>query len=65
MIDYSKYTDKENFMLMIESRHRFLIHCLIQEDCKNVEYTRGELSVYAEILKKYESWKAKPEIFYT
>ncbi len=64
MIDNSKYTDKEQFILMVQTRYNFLLNHLTQEDCKHVEYTRGQLSVYAEILKTYERWKAKDEIFY-
>ena len=64
MIDNSKYTDKEQFISNVQRRHNFLLSHLTQEDCKNVEYTRGQLSVYAEILKTYERWKPKDEIFY-
>ncbi len=63
MIDNSKYSDTQHFYSKIESRYKYILSCLIEEDCKQVEYTRGELAAYSDILKECSRWKPKDEIF--
>lgn len=59
MRDLTKYTETQQFYLKIESRYNDLLENLLEEDSKRVEYLRGKLATYSEVLKEY--WRWKPE----
>jgi len=44
----------------IEEAYEKLINELMQKDCQRVEFIRGMLSVYSEILKDKSHWKTEP-----
>jgi len=57
MRDLTKYTETQQFYLIIESRYNHCLEGLLEEDCKRVEYFRGKLATYTEILQEYSRWK--------
>jgi len=36
----------------------------MQKDCQRVEFIRGQLSVYSEILKNKMHWKTEPRSYF-
>jgi hypothetical protein len=59
MRDLTKHTDTQQFYLKIESRYNHILENLLEEDSKRVEYFRGKLAAYSEILQEYSIWKPK------
>lgn len=56
MVDLTKYTETQQFYIKIEKRYEHIVEKLLEEDCKKVEYLRGELAAYSLILKEYDRW---------
>lgn len=54
-----KQTEVNFFYLSIEKKAQDLWHELMQKDCQRVEFIRGMLSVYTEILKEKKHWEPK------
>ena len=55
------------FYLSIKKKHTELTEELMQKDCQRVEFIRGMISVYSEILKEkihWESVSSVPSYFY-
>ena len=48
------------FYNKIEESYKQLVNELMQKDCQRVEFIRGMLSVYSEILKDKSHWKTEP-----
>ena len=44
----------------IQEAYEKLLNELMQKDCQRVEFIRGMLSVYSEILKDKSHWKTEP-----
>ena len=55
--------ETEEFYLLIKSKHEELTKELMEKDCQRVEFIRGVLSAYSEILKEKANWQ--PEITFT
>lgn len=51
-----KLTEINVFYLSIEKKHTQLMEELMQKDCQRVEFIRGMLCVYSEILKEKYYW---------
>jgi len=51
------------FYMKIEEAYRELLNELMQKDCQRVEFIRGMLSVYSDILKDKSNWKIKVHPF--
>ena len=52
------------FYNKIEESYKQLVNELMQKDCQRVEFIRGMLSVYSEILKDKSHWKTEPITFF-
>ena len=52
------------FYKKIEEAYYQLVNELMQKDCQRVEFIRGMLSVYSEILKDKNHWKTEPETYF-
>lgn len=59
-----KKTEVNFFYLSIEKKYQDLMYELMQKDCQRVEFIRGMLSVYSEILKEKRHWEPKENIFF-
>lgn len=51
-----KQTEVNLFYSSIEKKHTKLMEELMQKDCQRVEFIRGMLYVYSEILKEKYYW---------
>ena len=54
-----KQTETGLFYNKIEEVYEQLLNELMQKDCQRVEFIRGMLSVYSDILKDKSHWKTK------
>jgi hypothetical protein len=54
-----KINETGSFYNKIEREYDELLNELIQKDCQRVEFIRGMLSVYSDILKDKSHWKPK------
>jgi hypothetical protein len=54
-----KQTETGLFYNKIEEAYEQLLNELMQKDCQRVEFIRGMLSVYSDILKDKSHWKTK------
>lgn len=54
-----KINEVNAFHNSIEKKHKQLMEELMQKDCQRVEFIRGMLSVYSEILIEKSHWKTK------
>jgi len=52
------------FYNKIESDYKELLKELMQKDCQRVEFIRGQLSVYSEILENKMHWKTEPRSYF-
>jgi hypothetical protein len=52
-----KLTETGLFYMKIEKAYRELLKELMQKDCQRVEFIRGMLSVYSDILKDKKNWQ--------
>ena len=52
------------FYNKIEEVYEQLVNELMQKDCQRVEYIRGMLYVYSEILKDKSHWKTEPRNYF-
>ena len=52
------------FYNKIEEAYEHLVNELMQKDCQRVEYIRGMLYVYSEILKDKSHWKTEPRNYF-
>ncbi len=51
--------ETELFYNDIENKYREVFEQLIDKDCQKVEFLRGKLSVYSEIIMNQNKWKSK------
>jgi hypothetical protein len=58
-----KPTETGLFYMKIEKAYRELLNELMQKDCQRVEFIRGMLSVYSDILKDKSNWEIKVHPF--
>jgi hypothetical protein len=58
-----KPTETGLFYMKIEKTYKELLNELMQKDCQRVEFIRGMLSVYSDILKDKSNWKIKVHPF--
>jgi hypothetical protein len=58
-----KLTETGLFYMKIEKAYRELLNELMQKDCQRVEFIRGMLSVYSDILKDKSNWEIKVHPF--
>jgi hypothetical protein len=58
-----KPTETGLFYMKIEKAYKELLNELMQKDCQRVEFIRGMLSVYSDILKDKSNWKIKVHPF--
>ena len=54
-----KQTETGLFYNKIEEAYEQLLNELMQKDCQRVEFIRGMLSVYSDILKDKSHWKTE------
>jgi hypothetical protein len=54
-----KQTETGLFYNKIEEAYEQLLNELMQKDCQRVEFIRGMLSVYSDILKDKSHWKTQ------
>jgi hypothetical protein len=54
-----KQTETGLFYNKIEEAYEQILNELMQKDCQRVEFIRGMLSVYSDILKDKSHWKTK------
>jgi hypothetical protein len=59
-----KSTETGLFYNKIEEAYEQLLNELMQKDCQRVEFIRGMLCVYAEILKDKKHWDTEPKYFF-
>ncbi len=59
-----KINDTGLFYDKIEEAYKQLVNELMQKDCQRVDFIRGMLSVYSEILKDKSHWKTKPSSYF-
>ena len=52
------------FYEKIEEAYDKLVDELMQKDCQRVEFIRGMISVYSEILKDKNHWKTEPKSYF-
>ena len=52
------------FYKKIEEAYDQLVNELMQKDCQRVEFIRGMISVYSEILKDKNHWKTEPKSYF-
>jgi hypothetical protein len=60
-----KQTETGLFYNKIEEAYEQLLNELMQKDCQRVEFIRGMLSVYSDILKDKSHWKTKLRNYFT
>ena len=53
------------FYNKIEEAYEQLVNELMQKDCQRVEFIRGMLFVYSEILKDKSHWKTERISYFT
>lgn len=53
-------TETEKFYDDIQYKYLNLLNELYQKDCQRVEFLRGALSVYSEILESKKNWYKEP-----
>ena len=58
-----KQTETGLFYNKIEEAYEQLLNELMQKDCQRVEFIRGMLSVYSDILKDKSHWKNERAYF--
>jgi hypothetical protein len=56
--------EQNDFYIMIEKKHQQLIDELMQKDCQKVEFIRGMLSVYSEILQHKKHWQPETRSYF-
>ena len=54
-----KQTETGLFYNKIEEAYEQLLNELMQKDCQRVEFIRGMLSVYSDILKDKSHWRTE------
>jgi len=54
-----KQTETGLFYNKIQEAYEQLLNELMQKDCQRVEFIRGMLSVYSDILKDKSHWKTE------
>ncbi len=59
-----KQTETGLFYNKIEEAYEQLLNELMQKDCQRVEFIRGMLSVYSDILKDKRHWKTEPRNYF-
>ncbi len=52
-----KINEVNAFHTSIEKKYKHLMEELMQKDCQRIEFIRGMLSVYSEILIEKRHWK--------
>jgi hypothetical protein len=52
------------FYNTIEKKYEELLNELLKKDCQRVEYIRGMLCVYQEILQQKTHWKKEPRNYF-
>jgi hypothetical protein len=52
------------FYNKVEYAYEELLNELMQKDCQRVEFIRGKLSVYSEILKDCRHWNTAPKQYF-
>jgi hypothetical protein len=59
-----KHTEVSLFYSSIQQKYLELMEELMQKDCQRVEFIRGALSVYSEILNQKKHWEEKSNYSY-
>lgn len=59
-----KISETHKFYVSIETKYIKLMEELMQKDCQKVEFIRGVISVYSEILHEKKHWKEKENYTY-
>ena len=59
-----KPTETGLFYNKIEETYEQLLNELMQKDCQRVEFIRGMLFVYSEILNSKSYWKSTPRDYF-
>ena len=57
--EMEKINETGLFYDIIKESYEQLVNELMQKDCQRVEFIRGMLSVYSEILKDKSHWKTE------
>jgi hypothetical protein len=60
-----KQTETGLFYNKIEEAYKQLLNELMQKDCQRVEFIRGMLFVYSDILKDKSHWKTELRNYFT
>ncbi len=59
-----KQTETGLFYNKIEEAYEQLLNELMQKECQRVEFIRGMLSVYSDILKDKSHWKTEARNYF-